>query len=177
MIPIPPKLRADMAKDPYYRRCARQDMFHDHECQERPLDGQLIEWEHAFVIAGERLQERWNIIPICWWGHSGPGLNKDINKYIAVCRATLPDLIKHPRVNWWQDFTYLHGKYGHLVDKINKPMSEKKPKRPIGPFSYCPKHKLSFYASCKCPLPGSKKKQQRDDEENGDGTYVDDHRK
>jgi hypothetical protein len=35
MIPIPARLRADMAKDPYYKRCARQDLFHDHVCQER----------------------------------------------------------------------------------------------------------------------------------------------
>lgn len=27
----------------------------------------------------------------------------------------------------------------------------------IGPFSFCTKHKGSFYASCKCPVPGTKK--------------------
>lgn len=166
-----------MAKDPYYRRCARQDLFHDHECQPRPLDGQLIEWEHAFVVAGERLQERWAIIPACWLTHSGPELDKEKNEYIALCRATLLELIKYPRVPWWQRFTYLHDKFGHLVDTKPKPMSEKKPKRPVGPFSYCHKHKLSFYKSCGCPIPGSKRAQQEKDEERGDGTYVDDRRK
>src|SRR4051794_40097094 len=91
MIPIPSSLRADMAKDPYYKRCARQDMFHDHECEVRPYDSQLIEWEHAFVVAGKRLQERWAIIPICWATHSGPQLDKEKNEYIALCRATLPE--------------------------------------------------------------------------------------
>jgi hypothetical protein len=115
MIAIPAKLRADMAKDPYYKRCARQDMFHDHVCQERPHDGQLIEWEHAFVVAGKRLQERWAIVPICWGTHSGPELDKELNEYIALCRATMPDLMKYPRVAWWQRFVYLHGKFADKV--------------------------------------------------------------
>lgn len=33
-------------------------------------------------------------------------------------------------------------------------------KRAPGPFSFCTKHKGSFYASCKCPIPGSKKAQK-----------------
>lgn len=30
----------------------------------------------------------------------------------------------------------------------------KKIKKPIGPFSFCPKHNV-FYASCKCKIPKS----------------------
>lgn len=30
----------------------------------------------------------------------------------------------------------------------------------IGPFSFCTKHTHSFYKSCGCPIPGSKKKQE-----------------
>ena len=29
--------------------------------------------------------------------------------------------------------------------------------RTPGPFSFCTKHPHSFYASCKCPIPGTKK--------------------
>ena len=34
-------------------------------------------------------------------------------------------------------------------------------KRTPGPFSFCPKHKGSFYASCKCPIPGTRLKRVR----------------
>lgn len=50
---------------------------------------------------------------------------------------------------------------------------EKKSKRAPGLFSFCPKHCV-FYASCKCALPGSSRKKAEDEEEHGDGTYVDD---
>lgn len=35
-------------------------------------------------------------------------------------------------------------------------MTETK-KKFVGPFSFCTKHPHSFYASCKCPIPGMKK--------------------
>lgn len=38
-----------------------------------------------------------------------------------------------------------------------KTEGEKKSKRTPGPFSFCTKHPGSFYASCKCPVPGTKK--------------------
>jgi hypothetical protein len=47
----------------------------------------------------------------------------------------------------------------------NKP--EKKSKHPIGPYSFCPKHTV-FYASCKCPLPGTRKAKENEN----DGTFV-----
>ena len=50
-------------------------------------------------------------MPICWATHSGPELDKEKNEYLALCRATLPDLMKYPRVAWWQRFVYLHGKF------------------------------------------------------------------
>lgn len=35
----------------------------------------------------------------------------------------------------------------------------------IGPFSFCPKHRGSFYKSCGCPVPGSKKAQKAAEKE------------
>jgi hypothetical protein len=66
-------------------------------------------------IKGKRLQERLAIVPICWATHSGPELDKEKNEYIALCRATLPDLMKYPRVAWWQRFVYLHGKFANVT--------------------------------------------------------------
>lgn len=99
---IPPKLTAEMEADPYYKFCSRADS----ECQGR------ITWEHAFVWGGKQINEKWAIIPLCVYHHLGEGLVKEINQHIALSRATLGDLFKYPKTDWWQLFKYLHGKYG-----------------------------------------------------------------
>lgn len=100
-----------MAADPYYKLCARQRRFNDHTCQPNPMTGQPIEWEHAFIHAGQQINERWSIIPICWWAHSGPGLDKNKNQYLALMRATPEDLLKYPKTNWGQLIKFLCSKY------------------------------------------------------------------
>lgn len=44
----------------------------------------------------------------------------------------------------------------------------------VGPFSFCPKHKGSFYKSCGCPVPGSKKAQRQSEEDNEPEVFVED---
>lgn len=87
---IPPKLRDELAADPYYKFCARSD----EECRGR------ITWEHAFTYAGKQIQRKWAIIPLCEFHHLGAGLDKFINQCIAVARATLADRKEFPRINW-----------------------------------------------------------------------------
>lgn len=100
---IPLKIRNEMAKNPYYRFCARSG----NDCQGR------ITWEHAFIYRGKQIQEDWAIIPLCVYHHLDNGLNKELNRYLALCRADIDDLIKRmPRHNWFQQFNYLSGKYG-----------------------------------------------------------------
>ena len=41
---------------------------------------------------------------------------------------------------------------------------EPKKGKPIGPFSFCPKHNV-FYASCKCPVPKTKSVKKVEEEE------------
>lgn len=94
---IPLKMRAAMDKEPYYHRCARQDALHDHICEADPLDGVLIDWEHAIIFAGKQVQQRWAIIPSCWWAHRGQGLKKEINVWIALNRATDAELEAHSK--------------------------------------------------------------------------------
>ena len=84
---MPMKLRRECENDPAYSRCARQEALHDHICQPRPSDGQLIEWEHAIIFAGKQVNEKWAIVPLCWYVHSGPGLVKEINVWLALNQA------------------------------------------------------------------------------------------
>jgi hypothetical protein len=94
--PIPAKLRKELNEDPYYRACARAD----DTCKGR------ITWEHALTYAGKQIQERFAILPLCAYHHSvdefqdGPGLNKRINKELAMARATEADKKNYPRLQW-----------------------------------------------------------------------------
>jgi hypothetical protein len=90
MHPIPPKLRRDLAADPWYSSCARASG----ECRGR------ITWEHALMYAGKQVQERFAIIPLCEWHHLGDGLVKRINVEIAMARATPDDKKKYPLLPW-----------------------------------------------------------------------------
>ena len=92
MRPIPPKLRAEMQSDPFYKICIRCKLLKDHVCEANPLNGQLIEWEHVIIYAGKQLNEKWAIIPICYLVHRGGLLNKEINLWIALNRATDAEL-------------------------------------------------------------------------------------
>lgn len=104
-----------MAEDPIYQTCLRQTVFHDHECRPDPLTGKLIDWEHALYYAGSQLQERWAIVPLCWWAHRGPGLNKKINEVIALNRATGAELKKYERAGFFAQRSRLNKSFG-MVD-------------------------------------------------------------
>ncbi len=108
---IPRPMRDEMALDPAMRTCMRAEIFHDHECAPNPMTGRMHEWEHAFIHGGKQINERWAIISSCYWAHSGPGLDKDKNRYIALARATPEDLAKYPKTNWYTLFAYLTAKF------------------------------------------------------------------
>lgn len=86
---IPQKLKEEILKDSYYKKCAR---LNDGYCEGR------ITWEHAIIYSGRQLNEKWAIIPLCWKHHLGNGLDKDKNVCIALLRATEEELDKISKV-------------------------------------------------------------------------------
>lgn len=103
MTTIPPKVKAEILADPYYKTCARSD---EGECQGR------VTWEHAWIYAGKQVQEKWAIIPLCVFHHLGEGLDKGLNQFIALCRSDMYHLIKTmPKKDWKREFTYLSSLY------------------------------------------------------------------
>lgn len=88
---MPLSLRKELADDPYYKTCARKS----DECSGR------ITWEHVWIYAGRQIQERFAVIPLCWHHHLGDGLDKRENEMISIGRATIQDLKKYPRKDWW----------------------------------------------------------------------------
>ncbi len=115
---IPLKQRKEMAAEPYYKICARNEALHDHECSGR------ITWEHAIIYAGKKVQKRWAIIPLCEWAHSvnnhqdGGGMVKKINVWIALNRATDAELKELSKVmNYLEMRSKLNQEYGAYVYK------------------------------------------------------------
>jgi hypothetical protein len=99
---IPEKLRAEMSVDPYYKICARED----EECSGR------ITWEHSIIFAGKQLNEKWAILPLCEYHHLYGGLNKEMNEYIALNRATDEELRSISKaVDYLHKRNYLNSKY------------------------------------------------------------------
>lgn len=109
MTKIPEKLRASLAIDDYYKKCVRQGF----DCDGR------ITWEHVWIYGGSQIQEKWAIIPLCWQHHLGSGLNKDMNKWISLRRATFQDLTKYPKKDWAAEARFVQREFGRLSPIIN----------------------------------------------------------
>ncbi len=65
--------------------------------------------------AGSQINERWAIIPLCWHHHLDKGLNKRINEFLALQRASDQELAKYPKASFARQRDYLKTIYG---DKI-----------------------------------------------------------
>jgi hypothetical protein len=102
MRPIPPRLRAKLAADPFMHHCIH------YTCHGKP------EWEHAIIVGGKQLNEAWAIVPVCTFHHRGEGLDKQYNRYRAYNRATDADFNAYPKSApaWLQEKKYLNSIYG-----------------------------------------------------------------
>ena len=117
MRPIPPKHREIIDTDPYFKRCAREAVFHDHTCRG------CLTIEHALIFAGRQVAEIWAYVPLCAYAHDVYEfqdcgiLDKRKNEYLALIRATQEELDKYPNSGWPQKLIYLKTLYDNLVSK------------------------------------------------------------
>lgn len=106
---IPKKLLNDILSDEFYKKCIRHE---EKTCQGR------VTLEHAFIYAGRQINEKWAIVPVCEYHHGvgpfqdGGDLDKELNQFIAVMRASDDDLRMYPKKDWRQIKSYLMSKYG-----------------------------------------------------------------
>lgn len=113
---IPPKLKTELAVDPYYKVCARSGLF-GHVCSGR------VTWEHALYYAGKQIQARFAIVPLCEFAHSvckyqdGGDMSKEINVWIALNRATDDELRAISKtINYLRERQRLNNIYGVYVE-------------------------------------------------------------
>lgn len=78
-----------------------------------------ITWEHTLIYAGKQIDEAWAIIKLCEYHHDvnfqqGNGdLNKEINVWIALNRATDAELLQYSKaINYIRMRGILNDKYG-----------------------------------------------------------------
>lgn len=92
MRPISPKVKQALLQEPDI--CVRKN---EGNC------GGRITWEHTLIHAGRQIDEVWAIIKLCEYHHSvntyqdRGDLNKELNVYHALIRATDDELRKYSK--------------------------------------------------------------------------------
>ncbi len=110
MVHIPPKIRAEIDTDQFYKTCALFGQ-HGHVCEGR------ITMEHAIIYAGSEYQKIWAIVPVCAHGHGvdqfhgDPTVSKELRVWVALNRASDDELIAISKVP---------PGYIHERDRLNK---------------------------------------------------------
>lgn len=127
---IPLNLRKEMESDPFYKICALFGQG-NHTCEGR------ITWEHAIIYAGQKIQKKWAIIPLCAKGHDvdefqdSHSLNKEMNHWVALNRATQEELEEYTKpnfmlnkVDYFKEREILNRKYGKYEPKNIIPLTD-----------------------------------------------------
>ena len=105
MRPIPPKLREEIANDPFMEKCVITGAYYP-------------SWEHCWLYKGTQINERWAIVPLRGdLNDSHPPTEvKEKCQLISLQRAKelgeWDNLKKkYPRHDWEQKLKYLSNKY------------------------------------------------------------------
>lgn len=101
---IPPKLREEMANDPYYLRCCVTGSA-----------SEKIEWHHNLIFAGRQVNEKWCILPLAKSIHDiekRPDIKEKID-WIMLNRGTEDDLRRYSKaIDLIRRRDILNSKYG-----------------------------------------------------------------
>lgn len=103
---IPPKLKAEMAADPYYKKCCISG---------RLATNTKIEWHHNLIFAGKQVQEKWCILPLAEDIHREIVKYKEKCNWIMLNRSTDADLERYSKaINYKLLREKLNQKYGKI---------------------------------------------------------------
>lgn len=97
--PIPRKMREELAEDLFMQRCCMSPYG---ACSGR------IEWHHALIFAGKRVNEKWCILPVCHQHHALESRYRGTLMRIMVSRATEEELRPYSKAI---DYVALKRKY------------------------------------------------------------------
>ena len=106
---IPQKLKQELERDLFYKKCCLTGFTRF-----------KIDWHHCFQFAGSQINEKWNIIPVWERKHSPQGDKDSIHncketreraELIALKRAPKDVFIRYKKANFEQRLKYLQNKY------------------------------------------------------------------
>lgn len=100
MVPIPTAVRGVLAGLRRMKRCALAPLQDIYE----PCEGR-VEWHHAFIYGGKRIQEVWAIVSACHHHHEMVKSQRAVQmafEAASLHEATDADLAEYPRKNWGQ---------------------------------------------------------------------------
>lgn len=100
---IPLALRADMERDPFYKRCAISG---------KPIGMVKIEWHHNLIYAGRQVNEKWCIIPLSKEIHDNIVRYKEEVDWIMLNRASDEELMRYSRAELITKRERLNKKFG-----------------------------------------------------------------
>lgn len=109
MRPIPPKLRNEMANDPYYKQCCIS--WDGHVCEGR------IEFHHNLIYAGKQVNAKSCILPICQSAHRKADLVETREKLdlVMITRMSLQERVFYSKSRDLNHrYNYLSAKYGTI---------------------------------------------------------------
>lgn len=93
---MPQKLRDEMERDPFYRRCC---ITGEGRVTSNIHDPERIEWHHNLIYAGKQVNEKWCILPIKKEVHRKMSKEiKEICDWIMLNRATDDELAKYSSI-------------------------------------------------------------------------------
>lgn len=95
-MPIPAKLREEMEADPFYAKCC---VTGGGKKTENRFDPDRIEWHHNFRWQGQRVNEKWCILPLVKWVHDMADTReiREILDHIMLNRADEATLRKYSK--------------------------------------------------------------------------------
>lgn len=102
---IPKKLKDEMSRDPFYKRCCISGATHE-----------KIDWHHTIIFAGRQLNEAWAIVPLARSIHENIVKYQDKCLWIALNRASESDLRRYSKaIDYIRLRNRLNEKYGVYI--------------------------------------------------------------
>ena len=99
---IPKKLKEEMARDPFYKRCCISGATNE-----------KIEFHHNLIYAGRQVNEKWCILPLAKSIHDRIVEFKEKCDWIMLNRATDDDLRRYSKaIDYLKERERLNKKYG-----------------------------------------------------------------
>lgn len=118
MTPIPPKLRKELAADPFYSVCCITE--------QGPMRGDRIEWHHNMIFAGRQVQKAFAILPVLQSIHARafePEVKERMN-WVMLNRATDDELRAVSRaIDYLRERARLNAIYGPYKGAVAPPVT------------------------------------------------------